>query len=119
MYDTYSRYMYISIHALRGEGDPTEVTSILTPIDFNPRPPWGGRLNGRTNKIALEPFQSTPSVGRATRIALFLLAWMFCISIHALRGEGDADGAATGASGSAISIHALRGEGDLLVRLIM
>ena len=34
------------------------------------------------------------------------------ISIHALRGEGDYQGAGTG-TGTGISIHALRGEGDV------
>ena len=48
------------------EGDATFSPRGLTSGDFNPRPPWGGRLRNRT--------QETPSVG---------------ISIHALRGEGD------------------------------
>ena len=33
----------ISIHALRGEGDAGIVVAILKLLDFNPRPPWGGR----------------------------------------------------------------------------
>ena len=83
-------------------------------------------------------FQSTPSVGRATcPCAPALLSGQ--ISIHALRGEGDAKSASTSAKCSnfnprppwggrredkptaatvrAISIHALRGEGDILFRL--
>ena len=66
MYDTYSRYIYISIHALRGEGDESRLDYPLTRFisihalrgegdgfstaielddnNFNPRPPWGGRL---------------------------------------------------------------------------
>ena len=35
------------------------------------------------------------------------------ISIHALRGEGDDDGALDWDSVIGISIHALRGEGDI------
>ena len=33
----------ISIHALRGEGDVQSWKSILANKDFYPRPPWGGR----------------------------------------------------------------------------
>ena len=56
--------------------------------NFYPRPPWGGR---RTFCPA------------ATVTML--------ISIHALRGEGDASGLLV-LSNIKISIHALRGEGD-------
>ena len=34
---------YISIHALRGEGDRFSVHSFCVRNDFYPRPPWGGR----------------------------------------------------------------------------
>ncbi len=108
----YERGRNISIHALRGEGDRSRNTLFCPARYFNPRPPWGGRLQHRLD--------------RRRRLE---------ISIHALRGEGDqrADrervhyrrhfnprppwgGRQT--SGSlferyvAISIHALRGEGD-------
>ena len=33
----------ISIHALRGEGDLKTLIAEPRRIDFNPRPPWGGR----------------------------------------------------------------------------
>ena len=78
-------------------------------------------------------FQSTPSVGRATP-PIAPKGYRLVISIHALRGEGDASltasaafvlafqstpsvGRATQGSaiedpGTDISIHALRGEGD-------
>ena len=40
---------------------------MLTEIfDFNPRPPWGGRLYLFVFVRLLGAFQSTPSVGRAT-----------------------------------------------------
>ena len=56
-------------------------------------------------------FQSTPSVGRATKKKheqqLYAL-----ISIHALRGEGDTVRASSIRTTEWISIHALRGEGD-------
>ena len=35
--------------------------------DFNPRPPWGGRRKVTERGGGNERFQSTPSVGRATR----------------------------------------------------
>ena len=57
-------------------------------------------------------FQSTPSVGRATKpVLVFSLAGFF-ISIHALRGEGDLGGVKRDSHEVTISIHALRGEGD-------
>ena len=80
---------------------------------FNPRPPWGGRqgcfcvarreasisihaLRGEGDarpsvvNLPIFLFQSTPSVGRATRHT-FLIRLCFRISIHALRGEGDTE----------------------------
>ena len=46
-------------------------TSISLPsasysIDFNPRPPRGGRLKSADVRTVLDQFQSTPSAGRAT-----------------------------------------------------
>ena len=80
---------HISIHALRGEGDNTWPCRKRHYHDFNPRPPWGGRLRGglliftsktisihalrgegdiliSTHLTITRRFQSTPSVGRAT-----------------------------------------------------
>ena len=57
-----------------------------------------------------DSFLSTPSARRATdNIAVFFKT--FCISIHALREEGDC-GAVRGWLRATISIHALREEGD-------
>ncbi len=56
-------------------------------------------------------FQSTPSVGRATDAQTAKQMGGF-ISIHALRGEGDACGHCAVCEQHKISIHALRGEGD-------
>jgi len=39
--------------------------------NFNPRPPWGGRLHSRFLLFHRIVFQSTPSVGRATANYLF------------------------------------------------
>ena len=168
----------ISIHALRGEGDSIFADRFLgAAFYFNPRPPWGGRLDGQAVQFApadisihalrgegdfwrqLPPhklgisihalrgegdfkespdpavsvisihalrgegdaniikagimqsvFQSTPSVGRATIVAV-PVTFKLIISIHALRGEGDYK-IYSGNANEAISIHALRGEGD-------
>ena len=58
--------IFISIHALRGEGDV---------------------IDSVAKTIRME-FQSTPSVGRATLFRL-KITLSISISIHALRGEGD------------------------------
>ena len=56
----------ISIHALRGEGDLKGLLLRQAVRDFNPRPPWGGRLVAAPSFPLTLSFQSTPSVGRAT-----------------------------------------------------
>ena len=78
----------ISIHALRGEGDRFAIAPGVPKTNFYPRPPWGGRPWFSTSILSLR-----------------------LISIHALRGEGDAHGGSL-AVAFLISIHALRGEGD-------
>ncbi len=78
----------ISIHALREEGDCRPIITIVSTINFNPRPPRGGRPARAAEPPSCKPFQSTPSARRAT-------LWMTSkpsasrISIHALREEGD------------------------------
>ena len=60
----------ISIHALRGEGDDDIRQNLFGwNRHFNPRPPWGGRHEGRVKELQ-----------------------KLYISIHALRGEGDNNG---------------------------
>ena len=83
---------------------------VCVSLDFNPRPPWGGRLGLGHFISQLTKFQSTPSVGRATVVKSACFAF-FNISIHALRGEGDDFGGKRHTL-TVISIHALRGEGD-------
>ena len=78
----------ISIHALREEGDPLPCCRGFMLPDFYPRPPRGGR-RARWNPLVLIPvFLSTPSARRAT-CPLEPACADTCISIHALREEGD------------------------------
>ena len=89
-----------------------EVLHQVVILYFNPRPPWGGRLCGAYFSTSDSlPFQSTPSVGRATFSDIRQSSSLryfnprppwggrprlergdtqpTIISIHALRGEGD------------------------------
>ena len=102
---------FISIHALREEGDtaPQPVVTFVnlflsTPSarratffatgtfsshwDFYPRPPRGGRLPRLSKLAECVLFLSTPSARRATK-PLRSCKGRHCISIHALREEGD------------------------------
>ena len=78
----------ISIHALREEGDHSTAAAPGCPGYFYPRPPRGGRLEDEQTLLCYGLFLSTPSARRATQKAP---AWRFVysISIHALREEGD------------------------------
>ena len=82
------QHYYISIHALREEGDRLADFCFCLCTDFYPRPPRGGRRCG-----------GGPGLSG------------FRISIHALREEGDTP-CPLGRGSVAISIHALREEGD-------
>ena len=62
----------ISIHALRGEGDSRAISDSSNRVNFNPRPPWGGRHEDKLIAFEDSLFQSTPSVGRATIFSAFL-----------------------------------------------
>ena len=101
----------ISIHALREEGDRGSQPVFPRPVHFYPRPPRGGRLKAKIAGRIVEIFLSTPSARRATggpvlgqRVGKEFLStpsarratspWQHrgecpCISIHALREEGD------------------------------
>ena len=78
----------ISIHALREEGDPSQSTLMASSANFYPRPPRGGRPLDPLTEIAFQLFLSTPSARRATQGRPGEAAEL-CISIHALREEGD------------------------------
>ena len=82
--------IFISIHALRVEGDVrADDIDLIKQKDFNPRPPCGGR--------------------RACQVCP---AHNDGISIHALRVEGDRQRLCVDNGSGQISIHALRVEGD-------
>ena len=81
--------MYISIHALREEGDPLPLPGNGQQRHFYPRPPRGGRRTQSYIRWLNEVFLSTPSARRATRLRRPRLGGR-SISIHALREEGDA-----------------------------
>ena len=100
----------ISIHALREEGDFASMRCAVRASNFYPRPPRGGRLWAALAMSSSAAFLSTPSARRATQ-RVFLLCQQLCISIHALREEGDLL-REQAADRRPISIHALREEGD-------
>ena len=126
----------ISIHALREEGDDLRSGVIYckrlflsTPSarratyylcgnyilswHFYPRPPRGGRRLPAQAVCCAITFLSTPSARRAT-FADKGQRHKGCISIHALREEGD-DQQERVQLQRDISIHALREEGDCLI----
>ena len=78
----------ISIHALRVEGDPKSRVVDTGWTDFYPRPPGGGRQCCPIASMLPSSFLSTPSGWRATEV-VSLRCTVVCISIHALRVEGD------------------------------
>ena len=100
----------ISIHALREEGDPTAYCRCCFCRHFYPRPPRGGRQGAVALSMIPTVFLSTPSARRATA-AVLPSQIASCISIHALREEGDPAAPCRNLC-IGISIHALREEGD-------
>ena len=83
-----ARLLIISIHALREEGDFQFVNRFFQLCYFYPRPPRGGRRPAGSGLRESEPFLSTPSARRAT-MPLRRCSLRPAISIHALREEGD------------------------------
>ena len=67
---------------------PVFVHKNCNPVNFNPLPPCGGRLEKAGQEKAGQEFQSTPSVWRETQCAAAALH-TGTISIHSLRVEGD------------------------------
>ena len=127
------RSMYISIHALREEGDRHDHTYQQGLEHFYPRPPRGGRRGSLTAFLSLLNFYPRPPRGGrhshssqwASTLSNFYPRpprggrrendtgpWTQTqISIHALREEGDGLGDQW-FQDHQISIHALREEGD-------
>ena len=124
---------YISIHALREEGDKVRTFFLIGSVYFYPRPPRGGRPDRtpppaprrvisihalreegdrahRLDCTGRQRFLSTPSARRATCNHQGEPTQQ-AISIHALREEGDL-GSVFPNDFQQISIHALREEGD-------
>ena len=102
---------FISIHALRVEGDLLPRVRHLCQRHFYPRPPGGGRHESKKKVPRTANFYPRPpGGGRRTKERQDMES--FRISIHALRVEGDAPHLIETALTKVISIHALRVEGD-------
>ena len=78
----------ISIHAPRKGGDITKLFINIEGLDFNPRPPQGGRRYTWYTWYILYRFQSTPPARGATN-KYGKLSRIIVISIHAPRKGGD------------------------------
>ena len=101
----------ISIHALRGEGDGTGRQIITFYLKFQSTPSVGRATRSARWEGVKVVFQSTPSVGRATIIKL--QANLIQLSFQSTPSVGRATHPLTANSDKErISIHALRGEGD-------
>ena len=126
---------YISIHALREEGDDTHQVDVACVMHFYPRPPRGGRRTPACIWLSCSYFYPRPPRGGRPGQH----SGAKCdhdISIHALREEGDISQTSSRTSTlyfyprpprggrrlilhgadvvQSISIHALREEGDML-----
>ena len=103
--------IWISIHALREEGDVKLGCTILFEKDFYPRPPRGGRPHPEPSGRNQNHFYPRPPRGgRRTRFITRYMTRRFLSTPSARRATASA---ATGEESVEISIHALREEGDL------
>ena len=106
----------ISIHALREEGDTQAIVAARKIERFLSTPSARRATIWPIMLVAVASFLSTPSARRATCEAFFLRRQL-CISIHALREEGDPRTPAAWCVPLTISIHALREEGDVNLQI--
>ena len=108
----------ISIHALREEGDFSDVVKqrVNFFISIHALREEGDVFDYYTGALPEPQFLSTPSARRATFNTGDLIPIYLDISIHALREEGDGTVPAGRCRTEAISIHALREEGDTMTQ---
>ena len=78
----------ISIHVPRVEDDEKYAEERLAELNFNPRPPCGGRLVAELADCMKAKFQSTSPVWRTTNQRRGVVG-VTCISIHVPRVEDD------------------------------
>ena len=71
LWKNWKRFMGISIHALREEGDQDTKTGEIYKGDFYPRPPRGGRRYRNITGANWKQFLSTPSARRATNTGTY------------------------------------------------
>ena len=86
--DSVVRFVFVSIHAFRGEGDEKTLHLWRLLPGFNPRLPGGRRRHAPHHVWPSPAFQSTPSGGKATAAGMRQTRPQ-SVSIHAFRGEGD------------------------------
>ena len=138
---SYDQHKYISIHALREEGDRADVLRKTGIINFYPRPPRGGRPDRKSHAVASDcisilprreegdpenaetarrtlAFLSTPSARRATVTIVMELTDEPHFYPRPPRG-GRHYIQQPDENTYEISIHALREEGDLLCLLFL
>ena len=106
--------LFISIHALRVEGDKLRFSGMsVEVIDFYPRPPGGGRPRSyRVSRWLRQTISIHALRVEGDRKKVQQMSKFTTISIHALRVEGDRSEAVKPPNDCRISIHALRVEGD-------
>ena len=111
MYKYHKANRRISIHALREEGDIRMMLWAVRKGEFLSTP--SARRATKPSYVTgeMRSFLSTPSARRATHNGHAHMLTN-CISIHALREEGDFQAFLPSPQSNGISIHALREEGD-------
>ena len=109
----------ISIHALREEGDLSTSCTAVEKLLFlsTPSARRATMVTSPSRERLLNFYPRPPRGGRPVESRFYTCK--SCISIHALRKEGDFRKIKTLLNGIMISIHALREEGDCLLWLMI